>query len=94
MKDTKTKRTTIYVKIGDWEREYIPVDTDAPQEYDHGSTLEVLSSSEDRWVLIPKQRLDWQIKRYESGLHRYNMVERSHIKKLMQGKLVDRLFEE
>jgi len=61
--------TIITVRIGMREETYALVETTAPKAYDYGTTLELQSGGELRYVLAPVRIAESQIARYRSGLY-------------------------
>jgi len=65
--------TKVKVSIGPREQEFVLVETNAPQAYDHGAALELydgtIDGKIDRYVLIPAEALEWQRLRNMSGMH-------------------------
>ncbi len=60
----------VRITIGNRELIFHAYSTTAPKNFDGFETIEMKVVKERRFVLIPEQRLDWQIARYASGLHR------------------------
>ena len=74
-------KTIIPMKVGQWEREYVLMLTDAPRSYDGFGTFTlfdpdcplevdgVMTKGNVRLVMVPTQHEGWQEGRYASGLH-------------------------
>lgn len=91
--------TKIKVTIGTFEREYVLVETDAPQRYDGFGTLEVyrgpagLESNKGkavRFILVGVKHLEWQEGRNRSGLHTW-LVPEEDLSHWVEEKLIERL---
>ncbi len=71
--------TEIKVTIGTFEREFILVQTNAPQGYDGFGSLEMYSTHVDgedkRYILVDKRHMEWQEGCNRSGLHSFEVVE-------------------
>jgi len=68
MSDTATTPKTFNIQIGGFEEEFVLVKTNCPQAYDYGYCIAVYGGHRDeRFVLVPSGRLDYQMGRYQSG---------------------------
>ena len=86
--------TTIDIKIGEFERTYIAMETFAPKNYDGFGTIEFYEGPRDgktvRYVLVDVNHQTWQVGRYGSGLYHSEEVSGldDHIRGILYDKLV------
>jgi hypothetical protein len=86
-------KNTTKVTIGDFERTYFAIKTDAPLQYDGFGTIQIYSGPQDgktiRYVLVDVDHKTWQESRYGSGLYFFEDVTGidDHIRETLYKKL-------
>jgi hypothetical protein len=68
----------IEIKLGTFERTYVAMETEAPENYDGFGTIQIYSGPRGektvRSVLVDVDHKTWQEGRYGSGLYHYEDV--------------------
>ena len=86
--------STTKITIGDFERTYCAMQTEAPANYDGFGTIQIYSGPRDgktvRYVLVDVDHKTWQEGRYGSGLYFYEDVSGidDHIRETLYKKLM------
>lgn len=63
------KNAELKIKIGNCERTYVFVETNAPAYLDFTETIKIVDSvaTGNRFILIPEYNVEYQFKRYSDG---------------------------
>lgn len=86
------RKKTVKLQIGHFKNEYALYITKAPKAYDYDTSIFILVDVDRRYLLIPLERIEAQVTRYQSGNYMTSACDNEHVIKYACDKLICKLF--